>query len=247
MEIINALRQFLAEFTVLVMTLIAPTPVPLPVPTVIESIATSTVATVIKAPSYQIPQTSTTTEKSAVIQAFELGKIVGKAEASLDIAQAKIETTTVTNTPIASQPTPEPTQVINQPTQITMTPTPTQIASAPVSQARIEIYPIQRNGLSKEYKASPEPTEKENFIVLGAIVYDVNGNVDRDAVVTITTSDATQDKVKNGTGDVITIYPNEEKLQVLGYKFNYDFKTPGDHTITFSANGLSKSVVINAK
>lgn len=248
MEIINTLRQFLAEFTVLVMTLIAPTPVPLPVPAVTENIATSTIAVVVPAPSYQIPQTSTTTEKSAVIKAFELGKIIGRAEASLEIAQTKIKTPIVTNTPIASQPVPsvpEPTQIINQPTQTIMTPTP--IASASVSQAHIEIHPIQRNGLSKEYKANPEPTEKENFIVLGAVVYDANGNVDRDAVVTITTSDATQNKVKNGTGDVVTIYPKDEKLQVLGYKFNYDFKTPGNHTITFSANGLSKEVTINAK
>lgn len=241
MEIINALRQFLAELTVLVMTLIAPTPVPLPVQTVIENIATSTIATVTKAPSYQTPQTSTTTEKSAVIQAFELGKIVGRTEAKLDTALANVATSSVAYipTPIPA-PIPEPVQVINQPTQTIMT-------TAPTSQARIEIYPIQRNGLGKEYKANPEPIEKDNFIVLGAVVYDANGNVDRDAVVTITTSDVTQNKVKNGTGDVITIYPNEEKLEVLGYKFNYDFKTPGDHTITFSANGLSKDVIINAK
>ena len=120
-----------------------------------------------------------------------------------------------------------------------------------ISQAHIEIHPIQRNGLNKEYIANPDTTDNNNFnghfIVLGAVVYDANGNVDRDAVMTITTSDATQNKVKNGTGDVITIYPNDEKLQVLGYKFNYDFKTPGDHTITFSANGLSKDVTINAK
>lgn len=246
MEIINALRQFLAEFTVLVMTLIAPTPVPLPVPVVIESIATSTVATVTKAPLYQTPQTSTTTEKSAVIQAFELGKIVGRAEVSLDIAQAKIGTTTVTNTPITSQPAPEPTQVINQPIQTIMTPTP--IASAPVSQARIEIIsPIPTKGIGRQHIASPTVEGEENYVVLGAIVYDANGNVDKSAVVTISATDASQNKVENGAGDMVTIYTDGVKSQVLGYVYSYEFQTPEDHTVTFSANGLSKSVVINAK
>lgn len=137
-------------------------------------------------------------------------------------------------------------------------PTTSASQSAPTSQARIDIIsPIAGKGLGPRldpttgvdlgYVSSPTVQNESNYIVLGAILYNDDGSVNNTATMTITATDSTQNKVLQGTGDVMKIYPNGELRQVYGYTYSYDFHTSGQHTITFSANGIQKSVTVMVK
>lgn len=248
MDIFNILKAFIAAITSVILSVTGHGIVATSTPQTVMEMASTTDAIV-----YQVAQTATTTEPSAVQQAYELGKAVGEMKAKAEMISKEVATatplsTSLSTTPVvAPQPAPDPTPIITQPTQTIMTPTPI-IASAPVSQARIEIMnPIPTKGLGRQHVASSTVQNEDNYVVLGAIVYDAEGKVDKTAVVTISATDDTQNKVENGSGELVTIYTDGVKEQVYGYVYSYDFKTAGDHTITFSANGLSKEVVINAK
>lgn len=234
MDIFSILKAFIGAITAVILSATGHGIVATSTPQTAIEMASTTDAIV-----YQVAQTATTTEPSAIQQAYELGKSVGELKARVEMLDKVIATTT----PATPQIVPQPTQIINQPTQNIMTP-----ATAPISQARIEIIsPIPTKGLGRQHVASPTIEGEDNYVVLGAIVYDANGNVDKNAVVTISATDASQNKVENGAGDMVTIYTDGVKNQVLGYVYSYEFRTQGDHTITFSVNGLTKDVVINAK
>ena len=123
-------------------------------------------------------------------------------------------------------------------------------ASAPASKARIDIIsPTPKSGLGRKHTTSPELDEggkgnPMNEMNIGAILYGDDGEAIRNAVMTITATDASQNKTIDGTGNVTPIYPNGQKNVVPFYSFHYEFKTVGEHTITFSSGGVSKSVTV---
>ncbi|GEM_PF-2111722 len=167
------------------------------------------------------------------------------------------------------QNTQSPSQPVSQTPASTQTPAPiTQPTIQPkiMSQARIETKIISHNidGLGMGYLARPSmkvlsngigsnylaggepmkqylpmnvPGDEMNFAQVHAIVYNDDGSVTRTAEMTITATDATQNQILKGTGALID--------GVYVYVFSYFFKTVGDHTITFAANGQTASVTIN--
>lgn len=117
----------------------------------------------------------------------------------------------------------------------------------PTSQAQIEIIsPMPNKGLGRDYLARAEVLDEANYVSIGAILYNPDGSINETAEMTIISSDKDQDKVLDGTGDVWGgRYVDGQKQPVHYYAFTYNFKTPGDHEITFSANGLTKTITIN--
>jgi len=119
------------------------------------------------------------------------------------------------------------------------------------SKARIEIInPIATKGLNRPHSTSPNFDQygnPENEIYIGAVVYGEDGEPTRTAVVEVTTTDASQNKMINGTGNVTPIYVNGQKRQTSFYPFSYEIKTVGEHSITFSTNGLTTSTNFTAK
>jgi hypothetical protein len=207
-----------------------------------QPIPTSTIQQVVEVADATVAAQATTTvstpeKKDPLVEAYELGKAVGKL-------QGQAETMAIV---ASSTPTPVPQPII-QPTMTETSPTPSTeptapVAEAPASQARIEIINyIPGKGLGREYKAAPEIVDESNYIEIGAVVYNADGSDAKDATVTITATDESQNKVLNGTGDI-----NRASGNHYYFAFHYEFKTAGDHTITFSANDITKSVTVNVK
>lgn len=116
------------------------------------------------------------------------------------------------------------------------------------SMKKIEIIsPLRGKGLDREYIASDKLESEANYIELGLIVYNDDGNITRDDEVTVETTDSEQDKVINGTGNVTSIYENGTKKTIYYYPFHYEFRSTGNHTITFKTNGMTESVTLEAK
>lgn len=121
----------------------------------------------------------------------------------------------------------------------------------PVSKARIVIVsPIEGKGLGRTYKANAEAGQKgatileENYIHIGAVVYDEEGRRRRDVTVEVSATDSSQNKTIEGTGTQGKALIDGVLTRFNYYPFNYEFKTPGTHTITFSALGISQSVEV---
>lgn len=120
------------------------------------------------------------------------------------------------------------------------------------SMARIDIIDyMPKSGLNRPHSTSPELDEggkgnPMNALIIGAVVYDDNGEPTRSAVVSISVKSPTGEEtsVVNGTGGVIPIYPDGYKRVVPFYGLQYEFKVAGEHVITFSANGVSQSVAV---
>lgn len=146
----------------------------------------------------------------------------------------------VSLTPITNN---QPSDTTNNSTGTNMTEAQPEAEAAPASQARIEIIstnpktPLDGNYFS--YQSALASSNPSNYIEIGAVLYNDEGENIRDAEMAITTSDPEQGKVKNGTSTF------HQKKFVYGIR--YDFKTAGEHTITFSANGITESIVITAK
>lgn len=118
--------------------------------------------------------------------------------------------------------------------------------AAPASNASIEIVsPIPGKGLGRQYTASPIVTGESNYIELGAIVLNDNGEPMSNADVTITVNSETP-VVIHGTGDVYPRYVDGQKRVTPVYSFHYEFKTAGSYTFTFAANGMQQSVTVTA-
>lgn len=139
------------------------------------------------------------------------------------------------------------------PTPITVpfiTPNATPMPEAPASKARIEIVsPIAGKGLGRTYKAAQEVSGEENYIVLGAVVYNDAGDATKDAITVITVENA-EDKTTTkleGTGDVFTYYVDGQKRQAPVFEINYEFKVSGTHIFTFSANGYTQSTTVSVQ
>lgn len=109
--------------------------------------------------------------------------------------------------------------------------------------ASIEIIsPIPGKGTGRTYTAQPQVVDETNYVELGLIVRNDAGEPIKNAVVTITATDETQNKTLNGTGNIYPRYENEVRILTPFYPFHYEFHTVGDHTITFSVNGMTQSV-----
>ena len=242
MDIINILKALVGSMVAVILSITGQVTVATTTPQMVVEVASTTDAIV-----RQVEEIATTTP-STLIQAYELGKTVGELKARVEMldtipVQATTTLKVVQSVPMPTEiPQPTTAKIINQPIQDTMTKT------IPTKQTRIDIVsPIPSKGIDRKHVASPTVKGEDNYVVLAAIVYYENGNPDKFAKVVISTTDKSQDKVLNGTGDIVTIYPNGAKRQVFGYVYSYDFRTSGDHTITFATNGVEKSVVINAK
>lgn len=101
------------------------------------------------------------------------------------------------------------------------------------------INPMRGKGFeeSKQYLAREQVKDELNYIDIGLLVLDENGDAVRDVEVKITTPDKDQDKTLTSTGNVYTEYVNGRKKRSYYYPFHYEFKTPGDHVITFESQG----------
>lgn len=120
------------------------------------------------------------------------------------------------------------------------------IIQQPISMKSITIIsPIQIKGLGRTYLSRPNIKDEFNYIELGLIVRDDSGKPIDNAIVTVTATDNSQNRTINGTGDVTPIYENNVKMITPYYHFSYEFKYPGEHTITFSAEGLTQSVILS--
>lgn len=150
--------------------------------------------------------------------------------------------------PTPAAPDPSPINVpiyIIQPDQTSM-PDPTPMPE-PISQAKIEIVsPMGNKGLGRDYLARADIKDEANYITIGAILTNPDGSINNTAEMTVTTSDSAQDQIMDGTGSLWSNrYINGQKSPAYYYEFTYQFKTTGDHILTFGANGLTKSITIN--
>lgn len=107
------------------------------------------------------------------------------------------------------------------------------------------VSPIPGKGIGREYLARPDIKDEANYISIGAIVYNDDGSINNDAEMVISASDETQDKTLQGTGTLWNNrYIDGQKVPAFYYPFTYQFKTVGDHKITFTAAGVSADVTI---
>jgi hypothetical protein len=127
------------------------------------------------------------------------------------------------------------------------------------------INPIPGKGMGREYKSydwdsfngvnipdSERPAgfvfpDDSNSILIGLLVKDESGDYLRNKIVEMISIDSTQNKTATGTGDITTIYIDGNKRVVPYYGYNYEFKTAGEHTITFKCEGVETSVTLTAK
>lgn len=121
------------------------------------------------------------------------------------------------------------------------------------------ISPIQGKGLGKRIDTTtgadvgfrvsptyPELQDESNYIELGLLCTDDDGNVDDKSTVEVVATDSSQNKTMVGTGAIVKIYNDRgEGVQTYYYPFHYEFKTAGKHIITFTCNGLSESVELD--
>lgn len=120
------------------------------------------------------------------------------------------------------------------------------IIEQPKSMKSITIFnPYSNKGTGREYSARSQVKDEQNYIVLGLIVRDDSGNEIKNVPVTITATDSIQNKTLNGTGDIRKIYIDGIPKTVPYYEFYYEFKTPGDHTITFTAEELTTQITVS--
>lgn len=109
------------------------------------------------------------------------------------------------------------------------------------------ISPINNKGLGREYVAAPEIVDESNYIEIGLLVKDESGAYLKTPTVEVIATDSFQNRTMAGTGNVTPIYPDGNKQVVSYYPFHYEFKTAGEHTITFKCEGIETAVTLTAK
>lgn len=149
-------------------------------------------------------------------------------------------------TPMETQPSQTSDPTVSTPQAGTPTQPPVSLvgnfpqASAPVSQARIEIinqsnhHRIEDNHVATTSEGN---LDDDNVMDIAAIVYDDNGSIVTTGKIQITTTDSSQDT---------TTFARNVNGQIY-FPFEYIFRTVGDNTVTFSMNGITKSVTVTAK
>lgn len=155
-------------------------------------------------------------------------------------------TATTTTMTQAQPPATAPTKATPQ------APSPTPASgvgtSEPVSLAHIDVIsPYPGKGLGKAHSISPafdQSGNPKNEMDIGAVLYGDDGDATGHPSMTVTATDASQNTVIDGTGVITPIHVDGQKRVVPVYTFHYEFKAAGEHVITFSANGVSKSVTV---
>lgn len=92
------------------------------------------------------------------------------------------------------------------------------------------VSPMPPKGLGRRYEAAPEVKDETNYVFIGAVVKDGDGNVRDDVVVKVTATDGSQNKIMGGTGNYAPGVVNAKY-----YPFEYAFHEPGTHEIAFTA------------
>lgn len=118
------------------------------------------------------------------------------------------------------------------------TPAPETVTAQAQGPAIEIISPIGVLRLGRDLEArAGDPLDELNQVLVGGVITMPDGTNVRDAEVTVTTSDPAQKADIKGTGDFTGAPQN-----VYYYSFTYNVHTVGDHTITFTTGGVSKSV-----
>lgn len=108
------------------------------------------------------------------------------------------------------------------------------------------INPIPGKGLDRQYLARPEIKDEANYIELGLVVRNEQGNyLNNVTVLAESDRDQTQNQEMVGTGNVYNVFINNKKYKNPYYPFHYEFKSTGMHHITFSIGEQSVTVDIN--
>ena len=112
----------------------------------------------------------------------------------------------------------------------------------------IEIFnPIPGKGKNKAHAHNPKGLEdEEDYVELGLIVRDEQGEAVRDRLVTVAATDSAQNKTMDGTGAYRRVFRNGKRPHTPFYPFHYEFKSEGKHTVTFTCEGVSASVELQA-
>lgn len=140
--------------------------------------------------------------------------------------------------------TPAPTTPVVQPTS---QPIPTEEIMPKETKVTLEVIdPIPGKGRGRSMLARQNVKDEANYIVIGLIVRDQDGNELSDKSVSIESTDASQNKILNNTGNVRKIYINNVPKTVPYYEFSYDVKTSGKHTIKFTCEGVTQILEFNA-
>lgn len=187
-----------------------------------------------------------------LLSAFGVDPIITADVQRILEGRPAIISTATTTTMTPTRP-PAPAPVPNQGTTAPISSTAENgVGTAePISQVRIDIIsPLPGKGIRAGLSTSPSFDERgnaKNEIDIGAVLYGDDGEAINNATVVVTATDPTQGKLINSTGNVTPIYVNGQKRVVPVYSFHYEFKTAGEHVITFSANGVSQSVTVQVE
>lgn len=146
---------------------------------------------------------------------------------------------TINNTqPIARAITqallPVVTQQINAMTKQDPTPQQTVVQAPDPIVVSLDIQSRGIAPLTGTKLARSEPFDEQNQVDFAVFVTDQNGNYIKSDTMNITATDSTQNKVLNGTG------ANEQGHYF--YSFEYNFTSVGEHTVTFTIDGVTKSM-----
>ncbi len=88
---------------------------------------------------------------------------------------------------------------------------------------------------------------ESNYIEIGVIARNDAGEAVKDATVTVTATDATQNKTMAGTGTLATIHEGEIKKVVPYYHYHYEFNQPGKHEILFECEKTQEKVKLDVE
>ena len=116
-----------------------------------------------------------------------------------------------------------------------------------MAQPTLEIFsPMANKGLGRKYTARTKVVDETNYIDLGLIIHDPEGKKPKHNIkVNIQCTDETQDRELRGTGNIRKMYKEDIKEIVHYYPFHYEFRTAGQHIITFKVLGVTESVELD--
>ncbi len=187
--------------------------------------------------------TPTPTQKEIIVGApieSVIPKPQIKATSTSETSPSPSPTLILISSPTPS-PIPTPVFIISQPAP-TPEPTQTSMPQPIKSVYTLEVVsPVPIKGLGREYLWRSQVKDEYNYIHIGLIVR-LDGEPVKDQEVEIEATDPSQSQTLNGTGDVYPVYVNGVKVVTPFYPFNYEFRSGGDHQITFSTHGIRTTV-----
>jgi len=112
---------------------------------------------------------------------------------------------------------------------------------------KIEIIdPIPGKGIEGRTITTSEEVDGiqiSNEVYLGLVIFGKKNKTENTLVVQVTSDvDETQNKVLKGTGNITKTQVNGERKEVNYYPYTYKATKSGIHTITFTTEGLTKSI-----